>query len=194
MLPVPTLQVMAGPNGAGKTALFESTFALWSSQEFVNADRIAADIWPGNELEHAYEASRLAAQRRDELFARRQSFVTETVFSHESKISMIRKALNIGYIVTLHVVAIPEDLAVARVRNRVEIGGHDVPEEKIRSRHRRLWSHVAEAAVLCESAYIYDNTSASSPFREIAAFRRGAIVQRLPWPSWMPSELVNLHP
>ena len=139
---------MTGPNGAGKTSLYESTLALWSSLEFVNADRIAAERWPGGEPTHAYEASRLAAFRRDELFAQRRSFVTETVFSHESKIGMIRKASGIGYIVTLHIVVIPEDLAVARVRNRVETGGHDVPEENIRTRHRRLWSHIAAAVEL----------------------------------------------
>ena len=182
---------MAGPNGAGKTSLHESTLALWSSLEFVNADRIAAERWPGSELEHAYDASRLAALRREELFARRKSFVTETVFSHESKVDLIHRALSIGYVVTLHVVVVPEDLAVARVRNRVEVGGHDVPEEKIRTRYRRLWHHVAEAIELCDSTYIYDNSSASTPFREVAAFRRGAVVQRSSWPEWMPSELVD---
>ena len=191
---VPVLHVIAGPNGAGKTSLYESTLALWSSLEFVNADRIAVERWPGCELEHGYEASRLAAHRRDELSTHRKSFVTETVFSHESKVDLIHGALSIGYVVTLHVVVVPEDLAVARVRNRVELGGHDVPEEKIRDRHRRLWHHVAEAIEVCDSTYIYDNSSASTPFREIAAFRRGKIVQRSSWPGWMPSELVNLCP
>ena len=86
MLHVPVLYVIAGPNGAGKTSLYESTLALWSSLEFVNADRIAVERWPGSELEHAYESSRLAALRRGELFAQRKSFAAETVFSHESKV------------------------------------------------------------------------------------------------------------
>lgn len=183
---------MAGPNGAGKTSLYESTLAPWSPLEFVNADRIATERWPGREMENAYEASRLAALRRDELFAQRKSFITETVFSHESKLDVIQGALSIGYMVTLHVVVVPEDLAVARVRNRVEVGGHDVPEEKIRARHRRLWRYVAEAIEVCDSTHVYDNSSASASFREVAEFRKGAIVQRSAWPGWMPSELVNL--
>ena len=72
----------------------------------------------------------MAAERRDELLTARTSFVTETVFSHESKVDLVKAAVEAGYLVTLHVVLVPEDLAVVRVANRVENGGHDVPEEK----------------------------------------------------------------
>ena len=45
---------------------------------------------------------------------------------------------------------IPEDRAVKRVKHRVRSGGHDVPEDKIRERHRRLWALVADAIVRCD--------------------------------------------
>lgn len=50
---------MAGPNGAGKT-LFAGRFAAESHLEFVNADLIAAERWPGEEESHGYEAASLA--------------------------------------------------------------------------------------------------------------------------------------
>ena len=48
--------------------------------------------------------------------ADRTSFVTETVFSHPSKVDLVRAAAAAGYQVTLHVVMVPVDLSVARER------------------------------------------------------------------------------
>src|SRR5205823_30473 len=101
---------------------------------------------------------------------------------------LVRIAVEAGYLVTLHVAAVPEALAVDRVENRVENGGHSVPEEKIRGRYGRLWAHVAEAIVLAEHAYIYDNTAAATPFRPVAEFEHGSLLWSY-WPAWMPEEL-----
>ena len=186
----PVLHVVAGPNGAGKTTFFDRVLQPLPL-EFVNADAIAAQRWPGDELNNAYSAARLASQRRSDLLEQRKSFATETVFSHESKVELIRRAVDDGYLVSLHIILIPEDLAVARVKNRVENGGHEVPLEKVRSRHRRLWSHVLEAIASVSEAHIYDNTSARSPFRLLATYRNGLLVNDPEWPAWTPAELTD---
>jgi predicted ABC-type ATPase len=188
-MPDPVLHLIAGPNGAGKSTLFDLVIGPATGLELVNADVIAADRWPGDAAAHAYDASQLAAERRDELLADRASFITETVFSHESKVELVRAAVGAGYLVTLHVVLVPEALAVARVPNRVEHGGHDVPEEKIRSRYARLWPLIAEAIALVEAAEVYDNTSTSDPFRVVARFERGVPVAKPSWPPWTPKAL-----
>jgi predicted ABC-type ATPase len=90
--------------------------------------------------------------------------------------------------VTLHVIAVPEAIAVDRVDNRVENGGHAVPEDKIRGRYRRLWAHFADAIPLVERGLVYDNTMAATPFRLVAEFERGALLWS-DWPMWMPEEL-----
>jgi len=100
----------------------------------------------------------------------------------------VRTAIEAGYLVTLHVVAVPEGLAVARVKNRMENGGHVVPEDKVRGRYGRLWAHIAEAIELAGHALVYDNTTAATPFRHIASFERGALLWS-DWPVWMPEEL-----
>jgi len=174
----PVLHLIAGPNGAGKSTLFERVIGPVTKLELVNADVIAGREWPDDAGAHAYDAARLAAERRGELLAARTSFVTETVFSHGSKVDLVKAAVEAGYLVTLHVVLVPEDLAVARVANRVENHGHDVPEEKVRSRYARLWSLVAEAVVLVDEATVYDNSSGSEPFRVVAAFDRGLAVSK----------------
>lgn len=185
----PVLHLIAGPNGAGKSQLHRSVLADRVHLEFVNADVIAAERWPGAELEHGHEASRAAADRRDELLAQRASFITETVFSHPSKLDVIRTAQAAGYQVALYVVCVPEDLSVSRVANRVANGGHDVPDEKIRARWRRMWPLLALAVERSDTARIYDNTSASRPYQLIARYRSGAPVEERSWPGWLPQEM-----
>lgn len=188
----PVLHLLAGPNGAGKSTLAERVLIPVLGLEFVNADVLAAARWPGEESAHAYEASRLAARRREQLLAERRSFVTETVFSHTSKVDLVRAAVTQGYLVHLHVLLVPVELSVARVADRVRRGGHPVPEEKIRQRHARLWELVAVAARDVDRVTFYDNTSASHPFREVARLDRGRLVGSASWPAWTAPALAAI--
>lgn len=117
------LWVLAGGNGAGKTTFYRTQLqALRLS--FVNADEIAREIFPGEEVERSYEAAQLAADLRASLLRRGQSFCTETVFSHPSKIDFVAAAKGLGYetvLVFVHVEAI--SLNQARVQQRVGEGG-----------------------------------------------------------------------
>lgn len=185
----PVLYVIAGPNGAGKSTFYEHVLGPATHLPFVNADVIAAQRWPGEELIHAYEASTAAAEERDRRFAARRSFVTETVFSHPSKLELIRQAVDLGYLVSLEVVAVPVELSVARVPNRVANGGHDVPEHKVRERFERLWALVAEAIGLAHEAHVYANTTAADAFTLLATYRDGQLVGTADWPAWIPAEL-----
>jgi len=189
-VPTPVLHLVAGPNGAGKTTFYERVLGPATRLPFVNADQIARERWPADPARHAYEAAELATVRRHELILERRSFVAETVFSHPSKLDLIREAQSAGYLVYLHVILIPEDLAVARVELRRELGGHDVPEEKIRSRFRRLWELVRQALGLVDEAELLDNSRAATPFRRIARYHRGRLVATDQPPPWTPAELL----
>lgn len=186
----PVLHVLAGPNGAGKTTFAERVLVPVTQLPFINADEIAAAHWPGEEEARAYEASQLAARERREAMRAQRSFITETVFSHPSKAELIEQAVAAGYLVTLHVLLIPEPVAVARVAHRVNRGGHAVPQQKIRERYRRLWTLVARARGIAHRTVVYDNSTAAA-FRVVASYERGAPVGTPSWPSWAPSELVD---
>ena len=184
----PVLHLIAGPNGAGKSTFFARVLGPIAHLPFINAGEIAAVRWPGNEVEHAYEAAALAAEEREARISGRQSFASETVFSHESKVELLRQAEAAGYRTTLHVLMIPVDLAVVRVGLRVEEGGHDVPEEKIRGRHARLWAHVREAIGVVDEAIVYDSSMAVG-YRRVATFIDGRLVNQPDWPGWAPDDL-----
>lgn len=188
----PVLHVLAGPNGSGKSTLVARVVQPTTGLPFINADEIAKLRWPGDEEQHAYDASQAAAEARDEAIAAGDSFITETVFSHPSKVDLITQALGAGYLVRLHVVLVREDTAVERVGHRVAYGGHSVPEDKIRQRYRRLWSLVAGVVPLVERATFYDNTWSRHAFDIVAVYQRGRPVGKPAWPAWAPHELTAL--
>jgi predicted ABC-type ATPase len=188
------LDLVAGPNGAGKSTFVELTLApLLPGSGFVNADEIANGRWPADPAEHAYEAALIAAETRTKLIELGRSFIAETVFSHPSKLELIDTAHAAGYTVVLHVLLVPEELAVARVAYRVRTGGHPLAENKFRERYHRLWALVAEAIARCEQATVYDNSGIKGP-RIVAQMSEGFIVGSPTWPHWTPPPLQSRWP
>jgi predicted ABC-type ATPase len=188
------LDLVVGPNGAGKSTFVRLTLAaVLPRSVFVNADLIAQQRWLGEAEAHSYEAARIAARTREALMARREPFIAETVFSHPTKLDLLREAGAAGYYTALHVVMVPEELAVARVAARVVAGGHGVPEEKIRGRYRRLWPLVADAIVLADTATVYDNARRNGP-AVVADLSHGFPVGNPLWPDWAPDALTTRWP
>ncbi len=158
------LDLIVGPNGAGKSTFAQEILAaLLPGVLFVNADLIARDRWPEDPERHAYDAAAIAAATRSALIESGRQFIAETVFSHPSKLALIDQAHGAGYFVALHVLMLPEHVAVARVAARVERGGHSVPEHKIRERYRRLWPLVAEAAARSRLGHVLGQLDARRP-------------------------------
>jgi predicted ABC-type ATPase len=183
------LDLVVGSNGAGKSTFVERTLApLLARSVFVNADEIARQRWPGDPASHSYEAARVAAATRAKLIELGASFIAETVFSHPSKLELIDTARSADYTIVLHVLLIPEELAVERVRLRVSAGGHDVPEGKIRERYQRLWGLVATAILRCDSTTVYDSSGLKGP-RTVAKLNDGFVVGSPVWPTWTPAVL-----
>lgn len=187
----PVLHVLAGPNGSGKSTFAHRVLQPATGLPFINADEIAAVRWPGEELEHAYAASSAAAKARMERFDARGSFITETVFSHPSKVDLVRRAVASAYLVTLHVMLVPLEVTLRRVEHRIARGGHAVPPDKIRERYERLWPLVADARTHADRTLFYDNGRADTPFRQVATYERGRLVGRPLWPRWTPPVLVD---
>lgn len=185
----PVLHIIAGPNGSGKSQLYHDVILPVMKLPFVNADEIARREWPDEAEQRAYDAAMLASEERLAYIARGESFVTETVFSHPSKLDLLREASDRGYLTTLHVVMIPVDLAIARVDIRVSLGGHSVPPDKIRGRFVRLWDLLAQGIKLSTDAIVYDNSRANHPFIEVARFRDAHLLYTPQWPTWTPEEI-----
>jgi len=74
-------------------------------------------------------------RRLDELVATRRSFAIGTGLTSTVYVGRIQEWKRQNYQVILHFIEIESaDLAVRRVSERVEHGGHDIPENDIRRR------------------------------------------------------------
>lgn len=183
------LDLIAGPNGAGKSTLYARVIRPGRpGLPFVNADLIARDRFPGDEVANAYEAARIAARARQALIDARLDFCAETVFSHTSKLDLVTTATAAGFDVVLHVVMIPLELSAPRVAARVAAGGHDVPAAKLTDRYHRLWPLVAAALPHCYRTVFWNNAEDDGPF-EVASYRYGTADYPPRWPAWTPQPL-----
>lgn len=183
------LDLIVGPNGAGKTT-FARTVLLPAlpGSVFVNADEIAKRRWPGEEATHAYEAAKIAEETRSRLIEARVAFVAETVFSHPSKLDLIREAKASGYTVVLHAILVTVEVSLARVPQRVIEGGHSVPAAKIAERYERLWPLVSTALALVDKGTVYD-ASKNEDVRPVLVVHQGVATGPVNLPDWTPPAL-----
>jgi predicted ABC-type ATPase len=166
----PTIIALAGSNGAGKTT-FYAVYLAGLGWPFINADVLAKE-----RIVDPYTAAKIAQDRRIELIKDRKSFVFETVLSDPvgEKVSQLADAARIGFDVILCFIAIRDpELSVQRVNMRVSQGGHDVPIEKIRSRHQRSLANLKRAIRVLPLVRIYDNSDLARPFEHVATFENG---------------------
>lgn len=115
----------------------------------------------GDVAVNAYVASVLADFMRRHLLASGTSFTFETVMSSPDKVDFLGEAQRRGFRTYLYYVATDDPIInISRVRNRVAMGGHPVPEEKIRSRYHRSLALLAGAIRHTDRAYLFDNSGA----------------------------------
>ena len=162
----PIFHLLAGPNGAGKSTLYRALVAsgsISSQLEFVNAD-----LYEQSHLQHITDPQKRSEAARDWADGRREAllhakvgFVSETVFSHESKLALITQAQAMGFDVVLYVVSLddPQRL-LARVNQRVREGGHNVPAQRILERYPRTMANLKKAVRLADLAFVYDAAEA----------------------------------
>jgi predicted ABC-type ATPase len=172
---------LAGPNGSGKSTLYETRIAPKFAVPFINADMIQRDEMANDDVNAAYEAAQIAARRRSALLEARKSFVTETVFSHPSKLDLIMRAKDLGYrVMTFHIGVDHPDLSVARVTERIREGGHPVPEDKIRARYDRSGPLIRQAILQSDVGHVFDNSALNQPPQRMLSFHSGALRFALP--------------
>ncbi|MCY4415060.1 MAG: zeta toxin family protein [Chloroflexi bacterium] len=128
--------IIAGPNGAGKTT-FAREYLLNEADftTFVNADLIAAGLNPMQPEQEAVAAGRMMLAMIRRYSNEGRSFALETTLSGRTYASMIPRWQERGYQVSLVFLSLSSpEVAIERVRQRVQDGGHNIPEDVIRRR------------------------------------------------------------
>lgn len=158
---MPSLYIISGCNGAGKTtASYTMLPEMLECREFVNSDEFAKSLSPFDPSAASVMASRFMLQKIRYLLDRYVDFGIETTLATRSLLGIIKEAREMGYNVTLIYFWLNSpELAVARVKDRVAAGGHNIPEDVIRRRYRMglryffgTYSEVCDRWVLADSS------------------------------------------
>ena len=177
--------MLVGGNGAGKSTFYQSQLEPLGTP-FINADIIARELYPEAPEEKSYDAAKVAQELRETLLQEGRSFCFETVFSHPSKIDFVANAKALGYQIILVYFHLDSSmLNRARVAQRVSVGGHAVPNEKVEQRLPRLKQNVKVAIPLCDRVYLLDNSFIDDPFQVVIDVEEGLINRHhSPSPDW----------
>ena len=156
----PTIYLIAGCNGAGKTT-FAKEFLLKEvgCTNFLNADYLALGLSPLSPELAAMKAGRLLLSEFKLLVNRQETFAVESTLSGLTYLRLLREARQNGFRIFLHYLWLPTpSIAIARVRERVKKGGHNVPVVDIRRRYVRGLRHfVQHYAPLADLWAVWNN-------------------------------------
>lgn len=153
---LPEVIVFAGPNGSGKSTITRMAKVI---EPYINADDIKRTNYCSD-----LEAAQIAEEMRENAVANKNSFTFETVLSTERNLNLLKKAKEQGYFIRcVYVLTSDVNVNVMRIKSRKALGGHGVPEDKIRSRYKKALKLIPELVEICDVMHIYDNTSI--PFR-----------------------------
>ena len=177
MTDMPRLYIISGCNGAGKTTASYSLLPeMLDCKEFVNSDEFAKGLSPFDPSKASIQASRYMIMKIRYLLRRQENFAIETTLATRTLLKTVKMAQNAGYTVTvLYFWLKSPDLAVERVRARVEAGGHNIPEDTIRRRYNiGIYYFFNLYAPICERWILADNSQI--PFRVVAEGSKNEII------------------
>lgn len=182
----PKLYIIAGPNGAGKTTFAREFLPHYADcKQFINADLIAGGLSPFSPEVAAMRAGRLLLEQIRLLSEKKSDFGFETTLSGVTYVSLFRRLKAEGYRIQLYFLWIPNvELALRRIADRVQRGGHDIPEKVVRRRfHKGLRNLFRLYRPILDSWTIFDNSGispqpvASEELGELQVSDRGLFIR-----------------
>lgn len=156
--------IAAGINGAGKSSVVaaEGIADVIGPVRFLNPDLPVPSLrahLAGVSLEEANLAAVVGVEAIVGLrVGRAETVGVETVLSSDKYLKHVRAARQRGMLVGMVYVALPDvELAIARVRDRRALGGHDVPEASVRARWARTHDNLAAFAPSLDVLFVFSN-------------------------------------
>ncbi len=157
----PNVFMIGGANGAGKTTAALTLLPKYvDAYEFVNADEIARGLNPVKPETADVMAGRVMIERIQGLINARKNFAFETTCAGKHHVQTLQICKQAGYCLHLIFLWLPSvDMAIHRVAQRVEQGGHPVTESTIRRRYINglknligTWLPIVEKALILDSS------------------------------------------
>lgn len=128
-------------------------------------NRVSKIIFLDNKIDffqielNSYFSSILSDFIRRKLILSKKSMSFETVMSSYDKVEFLKYAKKSGYRTYLYFIATDDPkINISRVENRVKMGGHFVPEDKIVKRYYKSLDNLFEAVKISNRSFIFDNS------------------------------------
>jgi len=132
-----------------------------------------------------YDAALAADFIRHELLDRGYTFTFETVLSHKSKVDFLKDAKESGYKIYLYFICTTDPgINIQRIVQRVKLGGHDVPREKVIKRYKESLEILSAIIPLCHRVFLFDNSSDIRTVSPVAEIDKGNLIisnPEIPW-------------
>ncbi|MDD5081693.1 MAG: zeta toxin family protein [Candidatus Omnitrophica bacterium] len=157
--------IIAGPNGSGKTT-FASTFLpeYAKCDRFINADLIATGLSPFSPQQAALKSGKLVLEQIKAYSENGVDFGFETTMSGITYLKYFKMLKEKSYKIHIYFLWIPSSqLAIARVKDRVAQGGHNVPVADIKRRFERSTGKFFKQYRLLADQWMLFNNEQSKP-------------------------------
>ena len=175
-----TYTLIAGVNGVGKSSL---TGVLRRELDdlgiVIDVDQLTA-VQGGDPI----AGGKAAIQKIQRCLEKGVCLTQETTLSGGRTERTVRAAREAGYRIRLYYVGLNSTAeSLARIRNRVAKGGHDIPEEDVLRRYAHRFRDLARILPYCDEAVFYDNENG---FAEVAEYQNGELLLKGDYrPDWV---------
>ncbi len=176
--------IIAGVNGCGKSSFSGASSAFADFGKLIDADKMIA------EKQSAFYGIKAAVLEIERCLENRIDFTQETTLSRMKTLRTIKKARNLGYDIRMYYIAVSSaEESVKRIKNRVEKGGHNIPDEVVKRRFESCFTDLLKVLRYCDTADFFDNENG---FVKVGEYSNGKISNFGDEPQWF-SKLVEME-
>jgi predicted ABC-type ATPase len=181
--------LVAGVNGSGKSSFTHNIKRRFPRIKIIDPDAIArTKTGSASTIDaESLSAGKLSLMEVQRCINEKQPFIVESTISGRVYLRYLKEAKAAGFkVIVVYVALNSPELSAERVKNRVKLGGHNIPIEDIKRRYPKSFKNLKAHLNLSDLAYIVDN---SNHYRQIASYRDGVLVKRINIPSFIKEYL-----